>query len=506
MEKTMTNNEILNKVISQVGAISSMPIEQKKTNDGEAFSFDFNASLTATVPAYRGFVTGDAIVHLKSIGIATENEDVTLEISEDASFTGGTEVTPIARNRRTELTDYRDDLAIAFNTATALAHQPIHGTPVIRKVMNNGNVLHPAVAVEITADPIGSEGYGIEVKDVAQVDISQGLTLSYKSKQVRKVIKREDYAAADWTPDTLKVFTSQDYAEAKPVIKAVYNNDNVPLVLTSDYTIDKDESNDWGITVLSTSETVDDTKNIIVVFEVEEEYNADYVDEIASFSLDKQKLAVDTITGTFEVGETIEGGTSHATGKIIKLSTGFIYVDTVAGTFVDEETVTGKTSEASTALTADPVKFYWIAFENQSHDDSAITVATVANGTRGNIVEYLSFTADYSFADDSGWKITLLETAKTDASKPLTILYKIYDLISKGDGLKIYTAPTVTDQGNVIETYWLPGSAGVGSSRVASGAQGDWEFILRPNTKYLIKGLSSVTQDIVVKYKWYLED
>jgi hypothetical protein len=173
--------------------------------------------------------------------------------------------------------------------------------------------------------------------------------------------------------------------------------------------------------------------------------------------------------------------------------------------FQSEETLTGDDSEATVDTTATAVKFFWVAFTEQSHDDSAITVATVANGTRGNIVEYLSFTADYAFANDSGWKITLLETAKTNASKPTVVLYQIYDLISKGDGLKIYTAPTVTDQGNVIETYWLPGSSGVGSTRVASGAQGDWEFILRPNTKYLIKGLSSVTQDIVVKYKWYLE-
>lgn len=501
----MTNNEILNKVLSQVGAISSMPIEMKKTYDGEAFSFDFNASLTANVPAYRGFVTGDSIVHLKSIGISTENEDVTLELSEDASFTGGTEVTPIARNRRTALTDYRDDHNIAFNIATALTHQPIHGTPVIRKVMNNGNVLHPAVAVAITADPIGDKGYGIEVKDVAQVDTSQPLTITYKSKQVRSVVKREDYAADAWAPDTLKVFTNQDYAEAKPTIKAVYNNDNVPLTLTTDYTIDKDESDDWGITVLSTSEIVDDTKNIIVVFEIEEEFTPEFTQTVPSWSLEYQKIAIGSPTGTFELGEVVIGGTSDATGILEKIETGYMYLSSVEGEFKAEETLTGDDSEATVETTATAVKFYWVPFENQSHDDSAITVATVANGTRGTIVEYLSFTADYAFANDSGWKITLLETAKTNASKPTVVLYQIYDLISKGDGLKIYTAPTVTDQGNVIETYWLPGSSGVGSSRLSSGAQGDWEFILRPNTKYLIKGLSSVTQDIVVKYKWYLE-
>jgi hypothetical protein len=501
----MTNNEILNSANAD-GYLGSVSASERKTWEGDSFSYIAKAILAENTAAYRGLVTGDAIVHLKSLDVVTEDADVTVEISEDAVYTGGTEVNPVARNRRTELVDYHDSLTMNFNVATALTHQPIHGTPVLSYVFNNGNRLYPDVAVEITADPIGSTGYGIEVKDVAQVDISQGLALSYKSKQVRKVIKREDYAAADWTPDTLKVFTGQDYAGAKPIIKAVYNNDNVPLVLASDYTIDKDLSDDWGITVLSTSETVDDTKNIIVVFEIEEEYNADYVDEITSFSLDKQKLAVDTITGTFEVGEIIEGGTSHATGKIIKLDTGFIYVDTVVGTFVDEETVTGKTSEASTALTADTVKFYWVAFENQSHDDSAITVATVANGLRGTLVEYLSFTQDYTFAYASGWKITLKDTAKTDQSKPVAILYQAYSLIGQADGLKIYTGPTVTAQGNVLDTYWLPGATGVGTSRIASGASDQWELVLRPNTKYLIKAVSSVAQDIVIKYKWYLED
>ena len=500
----MTNNDILNKVISQIGAISNMPIEQKKTYDGEAFGFDFKASLTATVPAYRGFVTGDSIVHLKAIDIATGDEDVTIELSEDAAFTGGTEVAPTSRNRRTNLTDFRDSKTIALNTATALDHQPVHGTPIIRRVMNNGSVLHPAVAVAITADPIGSTGYGIEVKDVAQVDTSQPLAIAYQSKQVRTVVKQETFTADDWAPDTLKVFSNQSYDEGAPVIKAVYNNNNVPLVLTSDYTIDQDESNDWGITVLSTGDA-EDTKNIIVVYAIDEEYSALYEQDVLTWELGFQKIAIGSPTGTFELGEVVIGGTSNATGVLEKIESGYITLSGVDGVFQSEETLTGDDSEATVDTTGTAVKFHWVAFEHQSHDDSAITVATVSNGTRGTIVEYLSFTADYTFTLATTWKITLLSTAKTDATKPTVTLYQVYAFLSSSDGFRVYTAPTVTAQGTVIETYWLPGSAGVGISRIASGAQGDWEFVLRPNTKYLIKALSSVTQDIVVKYKWYLE-
>lgn len=101
------------------------------------------------------------------------------------------------------------------------------------------------------------------------------------------------------------------------------------------------------------------------------------------------------------------------------------------------------------------------------------------------VVEYLSFTQDYTFALDTTYKITLKETAKTSATKPVVVLYQIYDLISKGDGLKIYTSPTVTDQGTVIEKYYLPGATGVGTSRYSSGVGDDWEIILRPNAKDL---------------------
>ena len=501
----MTNNEILNQANAD-GYIGSVSASERKTWEGRAFSYTAKASLTENVPAYRGFAIGDNPVHLKSLDIITSDADVTIEISEDASFTGGTAIVPIARNRKTVLADFRDEKTISFDTATALDHQPVFGTPAIRRVMNNGNVLHPAIAVAITADPIGSAGYGIEVKDVAQIDTSQGLGIGYESKQVRTAIKREEYLAEDWAPDTLKIFTNQSYDESAPVIKAVYNDNNIPLVLGVDYTNDQDVSNDWGITVLSTSETVDDTKNIIIVFAIEEEYNASYSQSIPSWSLDKQKIAIGTPTGTFEVGEVVIGGTSEAVGVLEKIETGFMYLSGVEGVFESGETLTGDDSEATVDTTAIAVKFFWVAFDNQSHDDSAITVAIVANGVRGTIVEYLSFTLDYIFELDTTWKITLKETSKTDATKPVVTLYQAQTPFAEGDGLVVYTAPTVTEQGTVLDSYWIPGSTGIGSERLSSEHSDDWELVLRPNTKYLIKGLSSIAQSVQVKYRWYIGD
>lgn len=496
----MTNNEILNAVQSE-GYIGAVPIEQRKTWEGKAFAYNASVGLTENIPAYRGFVTGDNPVHLKSLGIVTEDADVNIEVSEDAIYTGGTPVTPIARNRKTAISDYRDDFAtMAFDTATALKHQPHVGTPTIRRVMNNGNILHPDIAVAID-NTLGS--YGIKVNPVAQVDESQGLQIAYKSKQVRTVYKQE--TITDYTADTLKVFANQSYDEAVPVIKAVYNDNTIPLALTSDYTIDQDLSNDWGITILSTGEA-DTEKNLIVCYEIEEEYDAEYIQNVSEFVFNFATLAIGSPTGTFTVGEVVIGETSDATGILEKIESGFMYLSSVEGEFADEETVTGDDSEATVALTADGVAWFYVEFDNQSHDDSAIIVATVANGLRGQIVEYLSFTLDYLFALDTTYKITLKETAKTDATKPVVILYQVEDLVSKGDGLLVYTAPTVTSQGTVIEKYYLPGSTGIGTTRLSSGVGDDWELILRPNAKYLIKGLSSVSQDVLVKYRWYLEE
>lgn len=500
----MTNNEILN-AVHKDGYLASLPVEQRKTWEGKAFAYLASVSLTENVPAYRGFVTGDNPVHLKSLGIITEDADVTIEISEDATYTGGSEVSPIARNRKTAISDYRDDFAtMAFDTATALKHQPHVGSPTIRRVMNNGNILHPDIAVAID-HTIDSDVYGIKVNPVAQVDASQGLQIAYKSKQVRTKYIQETIATGDYTADTLKILGTQSYDESKPVVKAVYNNTNVLLTPTSDYTITEDGSHDWGITVLSDGEA-DDSKNIVVCYEVLEEYNADFTQSVPAFDFDFATLAIGTPNGTFQVGEVVIGDTSKATGILEKIESGFMYLSGVEGTFLDEETVEGDDSEATVALTADPVAWFFVEFENQSHDDSAITVATVANGVRGAVVEYLSFTQDYTFALDTTYKITLKQTAKTSATKPVTVLYQVEDLISKGDGLKVYTAPTMTDQGTVIEKYYLPGATGVGTSRYSSGVGDDWEIILRPNAKYLIKALSSVTQDIMIKYRWYLED
>lgn len=493
----MTNNEILNK-IHKNGYVGSVPVEQSKTWEGKAFTYHTNLSLTSGTPAYLGFKTGAKEIHLKDLFIASKDDDVTVEISEEATYTGGTEVVPVARNRKTVITDYRDEFAtMAFNTATSIKNQPLIGTPSIRRVINNGNILYPEVAVAID-NTIDADVYGIKVLPVAQVDKAQGLQLSYKSKQLTTAYKHETISANNYTEDVFKILGSQSPDDSKPVVHYVYNNGtSVLLVETTDYTITEDENNDWGITILSLGEA-DTSKDITVCYTVKEEYVADFTQTVPAFDFSFNTIAIGTPTDTFVIGEKITGGTSNATGIVeaIDLVGGYIYLSNVVGTFKKTETLTGTTSEATVATTDDPADWFFVEFENQSYDDSAITTATVANGTRTNIVEYLSFTQDYTFALDTTYKITLKNTAKTSATKPVIVLYSVEELASKDSGVIIHTAPTVATQGDVIEKYVLP---------VANDFKDDWELILRADTKHLFKVVSTKTQTVSLGSRWYLE-
>ena len=75
----------------------------------------------------------------------------------------------------------------------------------------------------------------------------------------------------------------------------------------------------------------------------------DYVVDGAS---DVLKLLLSSVSGTYELGETVTGGTSGATGVIdsIDSTNNYLYVDTVSGTFSATETITGGTSAATGTL------------------------------------------------------------------------------------------------------------------------------------------------------------
>lgn len=81
-------------------------------------------------------------------------------------------------------------------------------------------------------------------------------------------------------------------------------------------------------------------------------------------------LAHGSVTnGPFQVGETVTGGTSTATGTVTMVGTGVLYVATT-DTFQDAEVITGGTSTASATTTAAPA---WTAGVILVQDDTDTT-------------------------------------------------------------------------------------------------------------------------------------
>jgi len=89
------------------------------------------------------------------------------------------------------------------------------------------------------------------------------------------------------------------------------------------------------------------------------------------------KLAHGSVTGgPFQVGETVTGGTSSATGVVTQVESAYLMVKTVTDVFQNGETITGGTSGASADLSADPTVPQFSASETITGQTSSNT-ATV---------------------------------------------------------------------------------------------------------------------------------
>lgn len=65
---------------------------------------------------------------------------------------------------------------------------------------------------------------------------------------------------------------------------------------------------------------------------------------------DVTRIDIDTATGTFQVDEIVDGGTSNAYGIIKKVASSYLYIQILYGTFTDGETLTGATSGATVTV------------------------------------------------------------------------------------------------------------------------------------------------------------
>jgi len=62
------------------------------------------------------------------------------------------------------------------------------------------------------------------------------------------------------------------------------------------------------------------------------------------------ELDISNVSGTFQAGEEITGGTSGATGIIATVAANYLVVDVSSGTFQEGETITGGTSSATATI------------------------------------------------------------------------------------------------------------------------------------------------------------
>lgn len=65
---------------------------------------------------------------------------------------------------------------------------------------------------------------------------------------------------------------------------------------------------------------------------------------------DVTRIDVDSITGTFQVDEIVNGGLSNTYGIVKKVGSNYLYIQILYGTFTDGETLTGATSGAITTV------------------------------------------------------------------------------------------------------------------------------------------------------------
>jgi len=100
------------------------------------------------------------------------------------------------------------------------------------------------------------------------------------------------------------------------------------------------------------------------------------------------------LTGTFEVGETVTGGTSTATAEIVYVdaANSKLLVASVTGTFQDAETVTGGTSSASATTSGTPANAWFASYVTFGRPKNSIAVSD-SRGTQT--------ITDFSTAEDN---------------------------------------------------------------------------------------------------------
>lgn len=137
-------------------------------------------------------------------------------------------------------------------------------------------------------------------------------------------------AATDWIPKMKGVFT--------------------PVVTKA-----KDESAYGTIDQLRDSVTVKQLTNVEIEGIARDQYIGNLLKAALGTAYITREMALTSVSGTFQVGETVTGGTSSATGVIRRIedSGDRLYVEVSSGTFAASESITGGTSSATATAAHD---------------------------------------------------------------------------------------------------------------------------------------------------------
>lgn len=106
--------------------------------------------------------------------------------------------------------------------------------------------------------------------------------------------------------------------------------------------------------------------------------------------------------------------------------------------------------------------------------------------------------------DSALLKVEFFEDAEFEDGTPVEITNK--NRISENEPtMSIVSAPTVTEEGDLLTTIILIGSETFGNNRTGGRASSENKYILKPNTKYLAKitNMNSETCKIAIRSEFF---
>jgi hypothetical protein len=122
--------------------------------------------------------------------------------------------------------------------------------------------------------------------------------------------------------------------------------------------------------------------------------------------------------------------------------------------------------------------------------------------------KYIHFKEAEFVSEKTGLIVEISEAPTLSDPGTLSDLKRYHNrLRNEDDDIEIYTNPTVTAQGTILETFYIPGGETPGGNFIGGSGSTSWEFMFKQNTDYLIKGYRpDGTGDcqVLVKYRWYI--